>query len=324
MNPQKIGTILIVDNNPADLWLLSDVLKNVDLKVRIAIDGTEAIEQIQYEPPDLILLDIKMPGIDGFKTCQRLKSNLKTQDIPIIFITVLDDTEYKVKGLSLGAVDYITKPFQEIEVLARVRVHLQLRFLTQQVIEQSAALLQANQELQRLAHLDGLTELANRRRFDEYLHDQWQKLQREKAPLSLILCDVDYFKSYNDYYGHQAGDDCLKQLANALKNCFKRPTDLVCRYGGEEFAAILPNIGLEEAIQVARLIQLSVQTLNLLHCQSPISKNVTVSLGISSQIPSPDRSVNLLINGADAALYEAKKLGRDRYCYQFDKTFLTE
>jgi diguanylate cyclase (GGDEF)-like protein len=322
MYPQKTGIILIVDDNPANLSVLSKVLKSSGLKVRVATDGKSAIEQVQYDPPDLILLDVKMPGIDGFQTCQCLKSNLNTQDIPVIFMTALADTEYKVKGLSLGAVDYITKPFQEVEVLARVRVHLQLRFLTQQVMEQSTALRQANQELQRLAHLDGLTELANRRRFDEYLHDQWQRLQREKAPLSLILCDVDYFKSYNDYYGHQAGDDCLKQVANALKNCFKRPADLVSRYGGEEFAAILPNIGLKEAIRVAQLIQSSVQNLQLVHCQSSISKNVTVSLGISSQIPNPDWSVNLLINGADAALYEAKKLGRNRYCYQQEKTYL--
>jgi diguanylate cyclase (GGDEF)-like protein len=322
MYPQKTGIILIVDDNPANLSVLSKVLKSSGLKVRVATDGKSAIEQVQYDPPDLILLDVKMPGIDGFQTCQCLKSNLNTQDIPVIFMTALADTEYKVKGLSLGAVDYITKPFQEVEVLARVRVHLQLRFLTQQVMEQSTALRQANQELQRLAHLDGLTELANRRRFDEYLHDQWQRLQREKAPLSLILCDVDYFKSYNDYYGHQAGDDCLKQVANALKKCLKRPTDLVCRYGGEEFAAILPNIGLKEAIQVVQLMQSSVQNLNLVHCQSPISKNVTVSLGISSQIPNPDWSVNLLIKATDAALYEAKKLGRNRYCYQEEKTYI--
>jgi PleD family two-component response regulator len=180
MNSPDSGVILIIDDNHTNLSVLSKVLKSAGLKVRVAIDGESAIAQVEYDPPELILLDIQMPGIDGFETCQRLKAQDRTQDIPIIFMTALTDMEHKIKGLSLGAVDYITKPFQEEEVLARIRVHLKLRFLTQKVIEQAKALQEANLELQRLANLDGLTEVANRRRFDEYLEEQWECLAEKK------------------------------------------------------------------------------------------------------------------------------------------------
>jgi diguanylate cyclase (GGDEF)-like protein len=305
--------ILIVDDNHTNLSVLSKVLKSAGLKVRVAIDGASAIAQAEYDPPGLILLDIQMPGIDGFETCRRLKTQNHTQDIPIIFMTALTDMEHKIKGLSLGAVDYITKPFQEEEVLARIRVHLKLRFLTQKVIEQANALQEANLQLQRLANLDGLTEVANRRRFDEYLEEQWQELAEKNAPLSLILCDIDYFKSYNDYYGHQAGDYCLKQVAYALSLAVKRSIDLVCRYGGEEFAIIMPDTNLPEAVKVAEEICLAVNKLKIPHAQSQVSKYVTISLGISSQIPTPELRAKSAIATADTCLYTAKKQGRDRF-----------
>ncbi|MGL6338548.1 MAG: response regulator, partial [Waterburya sp.] len=185
MDNQNTGVILIVDDNHTNLAVLSKVLKSAGLKVRVAVDGASAIAQVEYAPPELILLDVKMPGIDGFETCQKLKVNSLTKDIPIIFMTALADIEHKVKGLSLGAVDYITKPFQEEEVLARVRVHLKLHFLTRKVMEQAAALQKANQQLMLLANLDGLTEVANRRRFDEYLEQQWKLLAQKQAPIAL-------------------------------------------------------------------------------------------------------------------------------------------
>jgi diguanylate cyclase (GGDEF)-like protein len=321
MNDSPTEEILIVDDNPANLAVLSKVLKSVGFKVRVATDGASAIAQSEYEPPHLILLDVMMEGMDGFETCKQLKATQKTQHIPIIFITALGDTEDKVKGLSLGAVDYITKPFQETEVLARVKVHLQLQLLTKKVIKQNQELARANQNLQEankklryLVNFDGLTQVANRRHFDRYLQQQWKRLLREQQSLSLILCDIDYFKNYNDYYGHQEGDDCLKRVAQALKTSVKRPSDLVCRYGGEEFAVILPNTDLTGVIEVAKIIQLVIKELKLAHAVSPISSNITLSLGISSQIPTQQSSTKLLINAADTALYEAKKQGRDRYC----------
>jgi diguanylate cyclase (GGDEF)-like protein len=315
MNEPTSEEILIVDDNPANLAVLSKVLKNAGLKVRVATDGTSAIAQAEYDPPDLILLDVMMEGIDGFETCRQLKVNHKTEHIPVIFITALGDTEDKVKGLSLGAADYITKPFQDLEVLARVRVHLQLQLLTQKIIQQNQKLEKANKQLQYLVNFDGLTQVGNRRYFDRYIQQEWSRLQRERLPLSLILCDIDYFKNYNDYYGHLVGDDCLKKVARALKTSIKRSSDLVCRYGGEEFAIILPNTPLSGAIEVARSMQEIVRNLNLAHPRSPINSNITLSLGISSQIPSPQSSVKLLINAADVALYDAKKQGRDRLTF---------
>jgi diguanylate cyclase (GGDEF)-like protein len=307
------GVILIVDDNPTNLSVLSIALKSAGYKTRVAMDGVSAIEQVQEDPPGLILLDVQMPGIDGFETCIQLKSNPALRDIPIIFITASVDLEQKVKGLSVGAVDYITKPFQQEEVLARVKVHLELRFLTQKVQEQAIALQQANQELHRLANLDGLTAVANRRRFDEYLDQEWRRSQREQNSLALILCDIDYFKNFNDYYGHQAGDVCLKKVAQALQDCLKRPADLVTRYGGEEFAIILPNTSNEGAVYVAQLIQTTIQQLAIPHHHSRISSFVTLSLGVSSQVPDSSRDAHALIATTDKALYVAKAAGRNTF-----------
>lgn len=315
------GIVLIVDDNPTNLSVLSHALKEAGFKIRVAMDGESAIEQAEEDPPELILLDVQMPGIDGFETCLRLKAKPETRNIPVIFITASADIDDKVKGLSVGAVDYITKPFQHEEVLARVRVHLKLRFLTQKVQEQAIALQEqaialqkANQELHRLANLDGLTEVANRRRFDEYFHQEWQRLAREKQDLSLILCDIDYFKHYNDYYGHQAGDACLKQVAQAIDCSIKRPADLVARYGGEEFAIILPNTPPEGAVRVAESIRSKIKQLKIAHAQSKVSSYITLSLGISSQVPRSDFLASSLITIADKALYAAKEKGRDHCC----------
>jgi diguanylate cyclase (GGDEF)-like protein len=313
-NSPSDGVILVVDDNPTNLSVLSIALKAAGYKIRVAMDGESAIEQVQEDAPELILLDVQMPGIDGFETCKRLKESPLTQDIPIIFITASIDLENKVKGLSVGAVDYITKPFQQEEVLARVRVHLELRFLTRKVQEQAIALQQANQKLHRLANLDGLTEVANRRRFDEYFDQEWQRSGREQTPLSLILCDIDYFKNYNDHYGHQAGDACLRRVARAISETLHRPADLVARYGGEEFAIILPNTSSEGAIHIAELLQLRIKQLEILHAQSRVSSYITLSLGVSSQIPVLLQENQTLIAATDKALYLAKSEGRNTFC----------
>jgi diguanylate cyclase (GGDEF)-like protein len=309
----KESIILIVDDNPTNLLVLSQTLKDLGLKVRVSMDGESALEQVQEEPPELVLLDIQMPGIDGFETCERLKSNPETSDIPIIFITANHGTENIVKGLSIGAVDYIIKPFQKEEVLARVQVHLRLRFLARKVQEQAIALHLANQQLECLANLDGLTQVANRRRFDEQLKLEWDRLVRESSSLSLILCDIDYFKLYNDFYGHQAGDACLKQVAKAIEQSLRRPADFVARYGGEEFVIILPNTNFEGASYVAELIQKNVEQLNISHAQSRVADHITLSLGISSMLPRKDVSATCLVTAADKALYESKRRGRNNF-----------
>nr|MBA2749128.1 response regulator [Tatlockia sp.] len=223
-------TILIIDDNPVNLRLAVDYLEASDFIVLVAQDGESGLQRAKYASPQMILLDVILPGIDGFETCRLLKSDPQTKNIPVIFMTALVDTEDKVKGFEAGAVDYVTKPIQEAELLARITTHLRVQSLTYQLqkqnklLQQQALKLQAARqkaesacsELQRLVHLDGLTEVANRRRFDQHLTKEWQRLAREQAPLSLILCDIDYFKRYNDFYGHQAGDDCLRQIAQAI------------------------------------------------------------------------------------------------------------
>ncbi|MFB2938133.1 diguanylate cyclase domain-containing protein [Aerosakkonemataceae cyanobacterium BLCC-F154] len=323
--PSK-ADILVVDDKPDNLRLLSTMLTEQGYKVRKVISGELALKACQIMPPDLILLDINMPNMSGYIVCQKLKSCSETQDIPVIFISALDDVVDKVEAFSRGGADYITKPFEIQEVLARVKNQLTIRELQKKLQKQNALLSQeikerqraeaklqkVNQELHRLATLDGLTQVANRRCFDEYFNLEWRRLQREKAPLSLILCDVDYFKLYNDTYGHLAGDGCLKQVAQTIHATLKRPADLVARYGGEEFAIILPNTSVEGAIHVAELVQQNIKELQIVHSQSSVSEIVTLSMGVSCIIPQLNLAPNQLIDVTDEALYAAKAQGRNR------------
>lgn len=321
-------TILIIDDSATNLALAVDYLEESGFVVLVAQDSESGFKQAKYADPQLILLDVLMPRVDGFETCRRLKADAATKDIPVIFMTALSNPEDKVKGFEVGAVDYITKPIQREELLARIINHLRIQALTQQLQQQNQQLQQqawelkkakeaaecAYQELQRLANLDSLTQVANRRRFDEHLNQEWRRLTREQAPLSLILCDIDYFKRYNDFYGHPAGDACLKQVAQAVNRVVMRPADLVARYGGEEFAVILPNTSAEGAVGIAELIWLEVKMLKLPHAQSEVSSYVTLSLGISSQVPNRESKIQFLIDAADKALYRAKHQGRNTHC----------
>jgi diguanylate cyclase (GGDEF)-like protein len=316
--PTSQANILIVDDVPTNLHVLAQTLRTAGFMVWLATDGHNALGQIAHEQPDLILLDVRMPDIDGFEVCKRLQANPKTCEIPIIFMTAHQDAVDKVKGLSLGGVDYVTKPFQDEEVLARIKVHLRLRALRealQQEIEQrkqtEAQLAQANDRLRRLANLDALTQVANRYRFDDYLNQTWKRLQREQLPLSLVLCDVDYFKNFNDRYGHQVGDDCLRQVAQAIEQGTRRPADLVARYGGEEFAVILPTTTLEGAQRLCANMRTHIQQLQIPHATSQVSSVVTVSFGLVNAVPTAEITPQLLIQAADKALYRAKSQGRD-------------
>jgi diguanylate cyclase (GGDEF)-like protein len=320
------GTILLVDDSPTDLRVLFNCLTDAGFTVLMAQDGESAIHKARDARPDVILLDIIMPGIDGFETCRRLKAHQSTRNIPVIFMTALSQTAVSVKGFQLGAVDYIIKPTQPEIILARVTTHLTIQKLQhslqaqnarlqreiQQRQQAEAALQKANEELHRLATVDGLTQIANRRRFDEALSLAWRISAREQVPLSLLLCDIDSFKLYNDTKGHQAGDDCLHQVAQVLKQSVKRPADLVARYGGEEFAVILPNTNGEGALQVAQEIRVLIRKLAIAHPKSAIGQYVTLSLGVSCTIPCHDCAPEVLIAAADRALYQAKDAGRDR------------
>lgn len=494
--------ILIVDDTPNNLQLLFKYIKNSGYQVLVTQNGKNAIEIANNELPDLILLDVMMSGIDGFEVCNHLKANSRTKHIPIIFMTALAQTAHKVKGLELGAVDYITKPIEQEELLARLDTHLMLQSFNQRLrleaqqqkllfeisdrirqsldlksIFQTATdeirsflqcdrvslahldqqnvhlgfesitsninvelpkkitvdyfyqnqaeyqhyqqgrivaienvanlksnptrekllaqlqvkaqlivpillktntditkdsdsfwgwivadkceqkdLLQAeysrkwdtqeidllrllanqlsiaiqqgslheqlhksNQKLKQLALCDPLTQVFNRRYFDWQLHLEWRRLKRIPSPLSLIMCDVDCFKIYNDTYGHQQGDECLRQLAQTISLITKRPADVVARYGGEEFVVVLPHTSLEGAILVAEEIRAKVKELNIPHLNSAVNSVVTISVGVASTTPNLEDNPSLLVEAADQALYLAKNRGRDCIAiYQHD------
>ena len=451
--PSK-GDILVVDDTPANLTLLTQLLSEQGYKVRVAPIGKMVLRSVKSNPPALILLDIQMPGMDGYQVCEQLKADPEACDIPVIFISALDESIDKVKAFNVGGVDYITKPFQSVEVLARVENQLRLRSLQLQLIEQNTQLEQeikrrteteeilyqsrsllssvlnssldgilalqsvwnemgdiedfrclvinpvaarifkykkedlvgkmlfkrmltiinfnlfdslvqvvktgqsfeqeicyrpeheaiwyqciavklgdglavtfrdttkrkkselllyySNKKFQSMAHLDSLTKVANRRWFDYHIEREWRRCDRQQMPLSLILGDVDYFKLYNDRYGHQAGDNCLVQIAKAITKAAKRPGDLAARYGGEEFAVILPNTNKEGVTKVAEKIHLEVKNLNIPHQVSTVSKYVTISLGVVTLFPPQKMSIRDIIASADQALYAAKEQGRDR------------
>ena len=328
--PDYQPKILIVDDRPDNVELLSVILTSQGYQVEECDRGMPAIELARSNPPDLILLDINMPRMDGFKVCQILKGDRLTQEIPIIFLSALKDVDDKTQAFKVGGSDYITKPFQIAEVI--VRVESQLKYynlqaelkaknlkLEQEIKARQAAeakLLKLNQKLNKLATLDGLTNIANRLCFENFLAKEWLRGKREKFPLSFILCDVDYFKLYNDHFGHQAGDICLKNVAQAISDAIQRPADLVARYGGEEFAVILPRTPAENALQVAEKIRLKVKDLCILHPNSLVRNYVSLSLGVTSIIPDSKYSRNQLLITADKALYQAKKDGRDRAVFK--------
>lgn len=463
--------ILIVEDQIDNLRLLSHILEQQGYQVRQAVDGEMALLAVDQWVPDLLLLDISIPYINGYQVCQQLKLKEETQQIPIIFLSGFSDPQDKVKGLEMGAVDYLTKPYQPEEVIARVKNHVQLSYLQKQLKEQNLQLQKQiqltetaqqfylqpqihsyllsmaiaathngivitdatqpnhpiiyvnsgfermtgytqqevigkncrflqetdteqpaitqfktciqqgkeccvtlrnyrkdgslfwneisispvkdeqgkviyyigvqtdvterikageekqryesslrkmnrdlhnlNETLHRLANLDGLTGVANRRNFDEYLAQEWLRMAREKQPISLILSDIDYFKRYNDTYGHLLGDDCLKEVAKTIQQAVHRPADLVARYGGEEFAILLPNTPLSGAIQVAEAILESIRQREIPHKASKVKPYVTLSMGVASLIPTHQIQPTLLIDAADDGLYQSKAKGRN-------------
>ena len=448
--------ILIVDDLPENIRLLSSLLENKGYKINSATDGKMALASIKAEPPNLILLDIMLPIMNGYQVCRVLKSQPETRHIPIIFLSGLDSEFDKVEAFKAGGVDYITKPFFLEEVIFRIQTQLAIvnqqnkfqKILNQEILEREIAerelnksralltgvlnssldgvaafkairdrqnkiidfrwlianpvaamtvgetthtlagkrlftqsssghlfdgllelfiqvvetctvlekeyyynsgslklwfhivavklgdgiamtfrdisdrkqieitLKQANLRLTYQANIDSLTQIANRRRFDEYITQEWSRCTREKEYLSLILCDVDYFKAYNDTYGHQAGDSCLYEVAQGIDRAVKRPADVAFRYGGEEFAIILPYTEGQGAIKVAEEINQQIKDLRIHHSASEIEDIVTMSSGVSSVIPDIHSSPHLLIAAADAALYDSKFKGRNRIIYK--------
>ncbi len=287
--------VLVVDDQPTNVQALYQALQP-DHQVLVATNGEQALQLCRDKSPDLVLLDIVMPGIDGFEVCRRLKAESGTHDIPVIFVTGHSDEAAETRGLDAGAVDFITKPINVAVVRARVRTHLTLK--------------RQSDLLRELAFIDGLTGLHNRRSFDERLQAEWQRAMRQQQPLALILADIDQFKAYNDHHGHQAGDDALRRVAQQIGALLGRPADLAARYGGEEFACLLPETDAAGALEVARRIEQAVRALAIPHGQSAVAAVVTLSLGTAALVPRAGNDASLLVAAADRQLYEAKRQGR--------------
>ncbi|MBE9076360.1 PleD family two-component system response regulator [Romeria aff. gracilis LEGE 07310] len=304
--------ILVIDDDRYMRLKLSQMIQQEGYRVEAVNDGEQGLEAYQRLRPSLILVDAMMPIMDGFTYCKQLQSLPGSGNIPLLMITGLEDQASVDQAFEVGAVDYVIKPIHWPVLRQRMRRVLREAQLAQALAESNQVLQQANQELYRVATIDSLTQVANRRRFDQYLQQEWQRLSREQNPLTLILGDVDFFKVYNDTYGHQVGDLCLKTVAEAFSLAATRPADLVARYGGEEFAVILPNTSAPGALQVAEMIQRNLSAFKIPHSQSSVSDRVTISLGVASLIPSPGSSPKEIITAADQALYQAKEKGRNR------------
>ncbi len=293
----KKQRILVVDDMPANIKILGQAIRGRH-EVAVATNGRQALALAFSDPPDLILLDILMPDMDGYETCRRLKADARTKDIPIIFVTSKDELEDETLGLELGAVDYITKPFHLPIVLARINTHLRLKM--------------QSDLLELLAKIDALTEIPNRRQFEERLRFEWQRSLRSGHPLGLIMIDIDDFKKYNDYYGHAQGDECLKQVAHILSRDLNRAEDLVARYGGEEFVVILSDTDIDGSVAVGRRLCEAIAAVKMPHVESTVTDHVTISLGAAAMVADEKREPTELLLLADECLYRAKADGRNR------------
>lgn len=325
----KNPKVLIVDDRPENLLTLQSLLDRPDLDIVSASSGMEALEQTLDHEFALVLLDVKMPGMDGYETAELMRGNKKTRNVPIIFVTAHEkERDQLFKGYDSGAVDYLFKPLEPAILLSKVKIFmalhnqkLQLKAKTRELDaklveleEVQQQLEESNEKLKRLSTLDGLTGIPNRRSFDERLETEWQRAIREQEDISLIMIDIDHFKPYNDHYGHVAGDVCLRQVSKLLTGSLHRDIDEAYRYGGEEFAVILPNTPPKGAVNVAKRIMLAFKDAAIEHPASDSGDHLTVSIGICSHIPKPGQKQDMLIEHTDKALYEAKDNGRNQFC----------
>ena len=294
---EETQKVLIADDDGINRQVLATLLKP-DHVVLLAKTGEQTIERAQRHLPDLVMLDVMLPDMDGYEVLRRLRADPATAHIEVIFITGMGRPEDEARGLKLGAADYITKPFNTTVVMARVATHLQ-------VVRQRRL-------LEHLAHMDGLTELANRRRFDQVYENEWQRAARHGHTVSVALLDIDCFKQYNDHYGHPAGDRALRAVARVVRSAMRRPCDVTARYGGEELVILMPETDAAQALYVAEGIRDAVGQLLIPHEQSIAGPMLSVSIGGATLPPGADESAQSLFEAADAALYRAKEAGRNR------------
>ncbi|AAX16927.1 GGDEF domain-containing response regulator [Borrelia hermsii] len=295
----KSQKLLLVDDTPTNLDLLIDILQ-YNYEIRVAVNGFDALKQVEIASPDLILLDVLLPDISGYEVCKRLKNDPETRDIPVIFISSRDSTDAQLEGFNVGGVDYILKPFNGRIIDARIKTHLELKRL--------------RDYFKNLARIDGLTQIPNRRFFTDKFAKSWMQALEHKRNVIVGMLDIDYFKKYNDNYGHTNGDECLKLIARSLNKIAIKYNIDTARYGGEEFILFSVNKSLEEMINIVSILIEDIRNLEIVHEHSSISKFVTVSVGLAEQIPHDSNFTNI-IKLADDKLYEAKISGRNQFKY---------
>jgi diguanylate cyclase (GGDEF)-like protein len=304
--------ILIVDDSDPIRALLAAAVTAMKFEPLLADCGEKALELFAAERPALVLLDVNMPGIDGYETARRMRAVAPEEWVPIIFLSASEDDQDLERAIESGGDDYLVKPVSPVVLNAKMRALQRLDQMRRKLIDLSNELTATNQRLETLSQQDDLTGIANRRAFDFLIERQFLDATRRREPFSVVLCDIDHFKAYNDHYGHLAGDACLRQVAGALARSCKRATDVAARYGGEEFALLLPNTPAAGALRVVEVAQRELAALAIVHAGSTAADVVTFSAGIATYVPERDKVSRDLTARADEALYRAKQLGRNR------------
>ena len=303
--------ILLVDDTRTDRLIMSTYLSKMGHQVTLGENGLQAVELFKSMQPDLLLMDVIMPEMDGYEAAAKIRE-VSDEWVPIIFLSARINPEDIIKGIDAGGDDYLTKPINHKVLEAKMKAMQRIAEMRHQLIEATAELQVANAELKQLVNVDGLTGLANRRYLDEFLAKEVARAIRYKQPLTVIMADADHFKAFNDNYGHLEGDDCLKSIGAALKSVCKRPTDLAARFGGEEFAIVLPDTPQEHSMLMAEKLRAAVECEEIKHEYSSVAQVVTMSLGVCTLLPEPGDTAEVFLQKADEALYRAKQAGRNR------------
>jgi len=298
--------VMLVEDDRAVMMLTSKYIESFGHEVVPAMDGETALDIFDPNHIDLILMDYILPGIDGFETTRKLRQTYQDEWFPIIFLTSTKGDNHLAMGLEAGGDDYLYKPVSAIVLESKIKAMAR-------IVKMQKDLLSINKKMEQLSYLDGLTQIYNRRGFDRAISSEWRRMRRDGNILSFLMMDVDFFKKYNDHYGHQSGDDCLKEIARALEEQLYRPADIVARYGGEEFAVLLPGTDAKGALLVAERFVKSVEALQIPHVESTVSKFVTISVGVAYSSKKSNNNIMKIVKAADTALYSAKENGRNSY-----------